>query len=95
MFSATYERDVSNTGTCDGSCAELLSTEILLTVKEYASRIEPSNLNQLAGRPCNKVRSLTGLSGYVQTAGFSVDVSALSSIRDEINNLMDNGVYIE
>lgn len=95
MFSATYERDVSNTGTCDGSCAELLSTEILLTVKEYASRIEPSNLNQLAGRPCNKVRSLTGLSGYIQTAGFSVDVSALSSIRDEINNLMDNGVYIE
>lgn len=95
MFNASAEQDVTNVGTCDGSAAEALGTSIFLTVKEYASRIEPSNLNALAGQPCNKVRSLTGLSGFVQTAGFSVDISALSSIREEINELMDNGVYIE
>lgn len=94
-FSASYEQDVTNIGTCDGSASELLCASIYLTVKEYESRIEPSNLNDLAGRPCNKVRSLTGLTGYVQTAGFSVDVNALGTIRDQINKLMDAGVYIE
>ena len=94
-FSATYEQDVNSVGSCDGSASELLSPSIILTVKEYSSRIEPSNLTDLAGRPCNKVISLANLTGYVQTAGFSADIEALSSVRESINSLMDSGVYIE
>lgn len=95
MFSAIEEQSVSNVGSCDGSASELLTSSITLTVKEYASRIEPSNLNELAGRPCHKVRSLTGLTGYVQTAGFSANVKATQGVIEEINRLMDSGVYIE
>lgn len=95
MFSALEEQSVSNVGSCDGSASELLTASISLTVKEYASRIEPDNLTELAGRPCHKVRSLTGLSGYVQTAGFSADIDTLQNVIEEINTLMDSGVYIE
>lgn len=47
------------------------------------------------GLPCNKVRSLSGLSGYVKTSGAGVNANALPLEKEEINSLLDSGIYIE
>lgn len=54
-----------------------------------------ANFATLNGYPVMAVQSLAGKSGYVETAGFSMDGSATSQERNIINDLMDTGVYIE
>lgn len=56
----------------------------------------PDNMLALYGRPLDAVRNLSLLSGgYVETDGFSIDISAPSTVKDMINNFMDTGVYLE
>lgn len=95
MMGATQESSGSTVGTNDGSCEELINPSIVLTVEEYGSNIEPDNLTAISGRPCCKVRSLTGLTGYVQTSGASVSVNANSNVIDRLNAALDAGLYIE
>lgn len=94
-FSAGIDSSGSTIGTNDGSAEEHINNEISLTVEEYDSLIEPSNLTALAGRPCGKVRSLTGLTGFVQTIGASIAVNANSNVIDNLNTALDAGIYIE
>lgn len=49
----------------------------------------------LHGAPCMRSRSISGLSGYCQTQGFSFNGNVMDSVRNEINSMMDGGVYIE
>ena len=85
----------STVGNFSGSFAEYLGTYFILTVEKHKSRIEPSNLTDFAGRPCGKVTSLSGLTGYVQTEGFSIDLSVNSDVIKSINSKLDAGIYIE
>ena len=84
----------STIGSNDGSAEEKINNTIILTVEEYESHIEPSNLLTIAGRPCSKVRSLSGLTDYVQTCGASVSVNANSNVIDNLNAALDTGIYI-
>lgn len=82
-------------GSFGGGFGEYLGTNYMLALCEHKSRIEPSNLTDLIGRPCAKVLNLSELSGYVETIGFSIDIAALDADRQAINRLMDSGVYLE
>ena len=82
-------------GSFGGGFGEYLGTNYMLALCEHKSRIEPSNLTDLIGRPCAKVLNLSELTGYVETVGFSIDIVALDADRQAINRLMDNGVYLE
>lgn len=82
-------------GSFGGGFGEYLGTNYILALAEHKSRIEPSNLTDLQGRPCAKVLPLANLTGYVETIGFSIDIDILDDFRQMINNAMDSGVYIE
>lgn len=82
-------------GSFTGSYGEYLGTDYVLSIEKHKSNIEPSNLTDICGRPCGKVRSMTGLSGYVQTVGFSIEFEANKAVIDSINAKMDAGVYLE
>lgn len=82
-------------GSFGGSFGEYLGTNYVLALAEHQSRIEPSNLADLKGRPCAKVVNLSTLTGYVETVDFSIDISALDEVKNMINTAMDNGVYLE
>lgn len=47
------------------------------------------------GLPCNKMRTLTGLTGYCQTSGASISTSAPDSVRNTCNAMLDSGIYLE
>lgn len=82
-------------GSFGGSFAEFAGTNFILGIEKHNSRIEPSNLTDIVGRPCSKVTQIGTLTGYVETAQFSIDISAISEVKDMINQAMDKGVYLE
>lgn len=56
---------------------------------------QPSNYHNVIGYPFMDCRTISGLSGYVRTEGFSLkDANAYESEIAEVNALMDGGVYI-
>ena len=57
--------------------------------------VSPDSVSAFMGTPAMAVKSLSGLSGYVETRLFSVSGTMLENERIEINRFMDGGVYIE
>lgn len=60
----------------------------------HNTAVEPDSIAATMGRPCQKVRQINGLTGYVQTRNASVSTGN-SDITQQINNLLDGGIYIE
>lgn len=56
---------------------------------------EPETVSTTIGTPTNKVMSLSGINGYVQTSSASVSGTMLDAEREAVNNLLNGGVYIE
>lgn len=61
----------------------------------HDTTVGPHTIAAVEGEPHNGVLSLSGISGYVQTADASVAGAMTDTEREEINNLLDGGVYIE
>lgn len=61
----------------------------------HDTTVTPSSVSAIKGEPFNGVMSLSGISGYVQTQDASVSGSMLDDERNEINALLDGGIYIE
>lgn len=56
---------------------------------------EPTVIREPLGRPCNKVVQLSGCLGYTQTQNASVNLQAPKSLIEEVNSMLDSGIYIE
>ena len=82
-------------GNYTGGYGEFANNDYIVVVRNHSVREEPSNLANLYGRPCHKVLTINTLNGYVETRGFSIDISAPKTIKDMINEFMDKGVYLE
>lgn len=92
---ALNTHDFQTIGGYAGASFEYLFYEIWLITVAIDSRIEPSDLATLYGRPCMKVRKIEGLSGYVETVGFNIDIRSTTDVKDLINSYMNGGVYLE
>lgn len=61
----------------------------------HDTTVTPGSVSAIKGTPYNGVLSLSGISGYVQTMDASVAGSMTDTEREEINNLLNGGIYIE
>lgn len=61
----------------------------------HDTTVTPSSVSAEKGTPYNGVLSLASVTGYVQTMGASVSGAMTDTERQEINSLMDGGIYIE
>lgn len=61
----------------------------------HDTTVTPSSVSSIMGTPFNGVMSLSSVSGYVQTAGASVAGLMTDTEREQINELLDGGIYIE
>ena len=61
----------------------------------HDTTVSPSSVSSTIGTPCNASMSLSGISGYVQTQKASVAGSMTDTERQQINQLLDGGIYIE
>lgn len=87
--------NVGSVGGSGGNTSYISKQDITLVCISHNTNVEPSSLASNYGRPCNKVISLSGLSGYVQTANANVNTSAPKQYKDEIDSLLNGGVYLE
>ena len=94
-FFGFSQKQANVIGSYSGGRSEFAQRQIRLVVEKFLTSNEPNNLTDIEGRPVCKVDTLTNYSGYMQTKGFSIDISAPDRVRDMINTAMDNGVYIE
>ena len=61
----------------------------------HDTTVTPSSVASVIGTPFNGVMSLSGITGYVQTSGANVAGLMTDTERQEINSLLDGGIYIE
>lgn len=61
----------------------------------HDTNVTPDSVSAIIGTPANAVKSIAGLTGYVETRNFSVAGNMTDRERTEINRYMDGGVYIE
>ena len=85
--------------TCIGSNAGGAAVGLLARVVCYTifhdTVAEPYSVSAAVGTPTNRVLNLGSISGYVQTSAASVSGSMTDTEREEINSLLDGGVYLE
>ena len=96
---ASRQRNLGNVGST-GALSSVFATigddwrNAYIVCIAHNTAVEPSSIADTMGRPCQKVREINGLTGYVQTRNASV-ATGNSDITQQINNLLDGGVYIE
>lgn len=61
----------------------------------HDTTVTPSSISAAQGTPYNGSLSLASITGYVRTAGASVDMPGFGGDRDTVNSLLDGGIYIE
>lgn len=95
----SQQRSVGNSGVSGGYAGVYASpgnfTDVYLYSICHNTNVEPSNFTAVIGRCLNQVVRLGSLSGYVQTVGASVSASVGSQYLEQINGLLDGGVYLE
>lgn len=87
--------NVGSVGGSGGNTSYISKKDITLVCISHNTNVDPSSLANNYGRPCNKVVALSGLSGYVQTTNANVSTWAPKQYKDEIDALLNGGVYLE
>lgn len=98
VVSATRDMITPTTATVGGASGGAgaglsLAASMLCTYHDTIA--EPATYSAIQGTPSMVVKSLTGLTGFVQTANFSLSASGVSADIEEVNSMMNGGVYIE
>ena len=87
--------NVSSTFGGGGGAASVLSDRIRLYCVTHDTNVAPSSVSAIMGTPTMATKSLSGISGYVQTVGASVRGNMMDVERSQINTYLDRGIYIE
>lgn len=81
-------------GNSGGAALGLANTVYCISIF-HDTNVTPDSVSAIIGTPAREVKTLGSLSGYVQTVGASVAGSMTGGEREQINRLLDGGVYIE
>ena len=98
LASAFYHANQKSTnivGSYSGGRAEYINRSIEAISENFPTACEPEDLYPIEGRPACAVDVLTEYTGFVRTNGFQLGGSWFKEIKDEVNALLDTGIYIE
>lgn len=85
----------STIGGSISSCVSVkLGTQPTLTITTYRVA-NKDDYKDVYGLPCCKTMSIGNLSGYIKTVNASVSLPSLGNDRQEVNSMLDAGIYIE
>ncbi len=65
------------------------------SVISHNTNVDPTSVSVFMGTPTMAVKSLSGLTGYVECRNASVSAPTSESVLQEINNYLNGGVYLE
>lgn len=82
-------------GGFSGSAGSRLGTDLMLSIYTHDTSDSPGDLASTIGRPCNAIKTIGSLSGFVQCAQFKVGGNMTATEKNMINGFMTGGVYLE
>lgn len=94
-FFTSNQKATSILGSYSGNRGDVLLHTVKCTLIKYKTLFEPNDIKDIEGRPCCQVKALANLTGYCRTQNFQLGGSWFKEIKDEVNALMDSGIYIE
>ena len=94
-LAASVQPNFSCIGGLDG-IAGIATNQNITCYTIFHDTIAPPNTElTIIGSPTMRPKSLAALTNFVQTLGVSVDGAMTSDERNELNRLLDSGIYIE
>lgn len=96
-YVASQERHLSVAGSGNGSRG-LISREsgkISCVVISHDTTISPDSIASSLGRPCNAIKHLGDLSGYIQCSNASCNMDGLANDKNTVNSYLNTGFYLE
>lgn len=94
-FGDSVTPNFSSIGGLDGVAATATNQNITCYTVFHDTNVAPNSEIATIGAPTFAPKSLATLTGYVQTMSASVAGAMTADERNKINNLLDNGIYIE
>lgn len=87
---------ISCIGGASGGAAYGLDMNVICFTVFHNTSAEPNTIASVVGTPTMAHHSLSGKSGYVQTQDISIQGANMSdAVRQELNQMCDNGIFIE
>lgn len=78
-----------------GGASGFFNTAIQINLICHNTNVTPASVNSVMGRPLFASKTLSSLSGYVETFNASVAAACPDNILSTINSALDGGLYIE
>ena len=92
---AANHRSASIKGNNSGRSGFYTNTASTIVVRQYTEDPDDANYIAKVGRPVGKTHAISNHSGYVQCEAASVSIAGDNIERDEINSLLNSGIYYE
>ena len=92
---SAFQATQTTVGGISGGAGAGLEDYITVSVVERETSGAVGNMGAVQGIPLFATRTLSTLSGYVKTRGASVSGLMRGALRDQINTMLDNGIFIE
>lgn len=94
-FASYFSKSPSSVGAFGGNASAYDSEKLQVIIYKHGLTETPDNLRVLHGRPCGKILNLgTLVNGYVQTSEFELQAGYDDEMTQQVNRLMDSGVYL-
>lgn len=95
LAQSAFTKTASMSGDYNGAGVEKFGLKPTLIVGENNTVVTPESIASTMGRPYCKVDTLSNHSGFVKCINASVTIAVNEGELEEINNLLNTGVFIE
>lgn len=85
----------STVGGLQGGAGAGLSMMIQVIIMEHPVSGNVGNMDEVQGNPYFNTVTLGTISGYVKTRGASIKTMLRGALKDQLNNMLDSGIFIE
>lgn len=94
-FKSYFTKQASVINAFGGNASAKDNLKLAIYVFKRGLSETPDVLRQLYGRPCAKVLTIGTLQGYVKTQDFKLQAPISRELIEEVESLMDSGVFIQ
>lgn len=94
-FASYFTKQASVVNAFGGNASAKDNLKLSIYLMKRGLSEDPDNMRILYGRPCGKVLQMATLSNYVETSQFQLLAPLDDETVQEVNRLMDSGVYLE
>lgn len=92
---SAFQATQTSVGGIQGGAGAGVEDYVIVAVQERAVNAPIGNMAAVQGLPLFATRTLSALSGYVKTRGASVSGNMRGVLRDRINAMLDDGIFLE